>query len=120
MPKGYPKAKELATKEMNEANKKKALLAKFSSSIGERDEFIDLNVRGEKARKVGEIAAVVKLLGTSQSFQISIHDFEKAYGMGKKGRNYVKGYLKKFGIPNPRVEPSSDKVHIWFRGKVAQ
>lgn len=116
MPKGYPKAKMVEQK--NKASLR--LLEKYQAQIGERDEFIDFNVRGEKARKLAEIAQVVKAMGTSQSFQISIHDFEKAYGVGQKGRTYVKTYMRKFGILNPRVEPSADKVHIWYRGKVQE
>ena len=116
MPKGYPRAKV----ELKQEDRKQKLLNKFQNQIGERDEFIDYAVRGEKAQKLAEIAAVVKLLGTSQSFQISISDFEKAYGVGKKGRAYVKTYMKKFGIMNPRVEASADKVHIWYRGKVQE
>lgn len=112
------KVAQALAKDLRESQKKKALLDKYQQAIGERDEFIDFNVRGEKARKLAEIAQVVKLLGTSQSFQISIPDFEKAYGTGKKGRTYVRQYMKKFGVPNPRVEPSADKVHIWYRGKV--
>ena len=114
MPKGYPKAKMEARKQDGMAR----LMEKYKAQIGERDEFIDFNVRGEKARKLAEIAQVVKAMGTSQSFQIPIPDFEKAYGPGQKGRTYVKSYMRKFGILNPRVESSSDKIHIWYRGKV--
>ena len=96
------------------------LMSKYQSAIGERDEYLDFNVRGEKARRLSEIAQVLKAIGTSQSFQISILEFEKAYGPGKKGRTSVKAYLKRFGIPNPRVEPSADKVHIWYRGKIEE
>jgi len=116
MPKGYPKAKQVEQKNLSSAR----LLEKYKSQIGERDEFIDFNVRGEKARKLAEIAQVVKAMGTSQSFQIPAVDFEKAYGVGQKGRTYVKVYMKKFGILNPRVEFSSDKVHIWYRGKIEE
>lgn len=97
-----------------------SLLDKYKNQIGKRADFIDLNVRGEKPRKIAEIAAVLKLIGTGDSFKIPIGEFERAYGVGKKGRTYMKTWLKNFGILNPRCEPSEDMIHIWMRGQVKE
>lgn len=110
--------KATAKKELTPAQLK--LLDKFKGNIGKRADFIDLNVRGEKPRKIAEIAAVLKLIGTGDSFKIPIVEFERAYGPGKKGRTYVKGWLKQFGIVNPRCEAAEDIIHIWMRGKVQE
>lgn len=97
------------------------VLEKYKANIGVREDFIEFNVRGIKAQKVAEIAEVVKYLSAheaTKSFQIPQVDFEKAYGGGQKGINYVKGYLKKFGIPQPRVVASQDVVHIWSKSAI--
>jgi|ERR1035437_1408327 hypothetical protein len=94
------------------------LLEKYKNQISPRDEFLDFNIRGEKAKKISEIAYVLKLMGTSDSFKITVPDFERAYGIGKKGRLYMKAVLKRCGIKNPRVEVAQDMVNIWFVGKV--
>ena len=96
----------------------KNLLDKYKANIGNKEDFIEFNVRGEKARKIAEIAEIIKYLSqhdTTKSFQVPQVDFEKAYGVGKKGLVYVKLYLKKFGVAHPRVVASQDTVHIWSR-----
>lgn len=95
-----------------------AALTKFKDYIKPREDFVEFNVRGEKARKLAEIAEVIKYMSNydaTKSFQIPQSDFEKAYGPSSKGITYVKSYLKKFGIPYPRVVVSQEVVHIWSR-----
>lgn len=97
------------------------LLDKYSKFMGEREDYVELNIRGEKARKIAELAEVVKWMSVhkpSEAVKIPIHDFERAYGVGKKGIVYVKLYLKKFGIPFPRICPSQDLMNIWSKGPV--
>lgn len=97
------------------------MMEKYKANIGVREDFVEFNVRGTKAAKVAEYAEVVKYLSVhegTKSFQIPKVDFEKAYGGGQKGINYVKGYLKKFGIPQPRVVASQDIIHIWSKSPI--
>lgn len=97
------------------------VMEKYKDYIKPREEFIEYTVRGAKAQKIAEIAEVVKYLSihdATKSFQIPQVDFEKAYGVGKKGINYVLIYLKKFGIPHPRVVASQDMVHIWSKNAI--
>lgn len=97
------------------------VLEKYKANIGKREDFVEFTVRGIKAQKIAEIAEVVKWLSVNdatKSFQIPQQEFERAYGPGAKGVNYVKGYLKKFGIPQPRIAPSQDIVHIWSKSPI--
>lgn len=108
-------------KTVGKIDKGQKLLDKYKGNVAERDDFVDLNVRGEKQRKIAEIAEVVKWLSVNEahkSFQISKVDFEKAYGPSKKGIQYMRTYLKQFGITAPRVVAGGDMIHIWSRTPV--
>ena len=97
------------------------LMDKYSKFVGVRDELVGLNIRGEKPRKIAEFAEVIKELSRTEatkSFQMSREEFTKAYGPGQKGLTYVNSYLRKFGIPEPRVAISQDIVHMWSRKPV--
>lgn len=99
----------------------KKMMEKHKQFIGPRDEFVEYTVRGARAEKLAEIAEVVKKMSVDNpmdAYKIPMPTFNAAYGPGKKGVNYVKGYLKKFGIPHPRVCPGQDIVQIWSKSAI--
>lgn len=95
-----------------------ALLKKYEGCMEKRDEYIDLDIRGEKPRKIAEWAEVVKWMSVhkaDESFSVLKPDFDRMMGTGKPAIQYVRNYLKKFGIPTIRVHVGSDKVKMWSR-----
>lgn len=98
-----------------------SLLKKYESNIEERDEYLDMNLRGEKPRKIAEWAELIKYYSVEKptvAFCVDKVDFERMMGAGKAQVQYVRNYLKRFGIPAIRVLVSSDKVKMWSRTPV--
>lgn len=100
---------------------KSKLVEKYSKNMGERPEMIELNIRGEKPKKIAEWAEAIKWMSIhepTKSFQQPQAEIEAAYGRGQKGLNYIRIYLVKFGVPHIRVTASADVVHMWSRTPV--
>lgn len=90
------------------------LLEKFKKNIVKRDEYLEYSVRGAKAQSLAEIAQVIKWPSTTDAkggFEILAKDFFIAYGSGKIGLTYVKNYLKKFGIKDPKIAQTKQFVN---------
>lgn len=100
------------------------LLEKFKKNIVKRDDYLEYAVRGAKAQSLAEIAQIIKWLSTTDSkgaFEMLSKDFQSAYGDDKQGLVFVKTYLKKFGIKDPKIAQTKqfingatvDVVQMW-------
>ncbi len=104
-----------------------AFLKKFADYTEEREAHLDLEIRGEKARKIAEWAEYIKYLSVekpTEALCIPVPEFQRM--MVKPGTTiktacaYVVSMLKKFGIPVCRVFVSADKVRMWSRTPVRE
>lgn len=102
-------------------------IKKFSGYTEEREAHLDLEIRGEKARKIAEWAEYIKYLSVekrTEALCIPVAEFNRM--MVKPGTSvktaiaYVITTLKKFGIPAVRVLVSADKVRMWSRTPVKE
>ena len=106
------------------------LLEKFKKNIVKRDDYLEYSVRGAKAQGIAEIAQVIKWLSMTDAkscFEMLEKDY-LIYGNGsaKAANIYLKSYLKKFGIKDPKIAQTKkfengdtkNIVQIWSRTPV--
>lgn len=98
------------------------LLKKYEGYSEERDEHMDMDIRGEKSQKIAEWATVVKhysVNSPTKCVAIPAADFTRMMGGVKQGVSYVRSLMvHRFGIPHIRILVGSDKIKMWSRTAV--
>lgn len=98
------------------------LLKKYESYGEERDEHMDMDIRGEKSQKIAEWATVIKDWSVNKpniAFTIHMPEFQRMFVNTKQGVHYVRSLMvHKLGIPHIRILVGSDKVRMWSRTPV--
>ena len=95
-----------------------SLRKEFGAFIGKRDKSLDVVTRGDRTRKLYRMAEMLKSLPNDESLQYDVEEFTLAWGEIKKTKAFILQTLKRFGVPNPRLGQSHDKVHIWHGADV--
>lgn len=120
--------KKLQTKILVPKGAPSHLLEKYKKCIVKRDEYLEYSVRGSKGQALAEISQLVKWLSvtdTKGAFEMLARDYKIAYGGInqdlKTAGIFVKSYLKKFGIKDPKIAQTKqfvngdtiDVIKIW-------
>jgi len=88
--------------------------------MAERPDFIDMlgNSRGDKGRKIAELAESLKLMDNTKCLIYDTNEFIKEFGTKpsstyKETKIGLKWKMKKFNL-KPKIECNEGKVYVWI------